>query len=76
MKRVAIVTAEKAHALDKDLTPLLAALASEGLKGEAVVWDDAGAVWETYALAVVRSTWDYVSRRDDFVAWAERYLKR
>jgi glutathione synthase/RimK-type ligase-like ATP-grasp enzyme len=72
MKRIAIVTAEEAHGLDKDMPPLLAALAAEGLQGEAVVWDDAAAAWGSYALAVVRSTWDYVSRRDEFVAWAER----
>jgi glutathione synthase/RimK-type ligase-like ATP-grasp enzyme len=72
MKRIAIITAREAHALDKDLPPLLAALASEGLTGEAVVWDDPAVSWGSYALAVVRSTWDYVSRRDEFVAWAER----
>jgi glutathione synthase/RimK-type ligase-like ATP-grasp enzyme len=72
MKKIAIVTAKEAYALDKDLEPLIDALAAEGLEGEAVCWDDPAAAWGSYALAVVRSTWDYVSRREEFVAWAER----
>lgn len=71
-KRIAIVTAREAQGLDKDLEPLIAALIQEGLKGEPAVWDDETVAWGSYALAVVRSTWDYVARREAFVAWAER----
>jgi len=28
--------------------------------------------WSAFRLAVVRSTWDYVPRRDEFLAWADR----
>ena len=34
-------------------------------------WDDEQADWHGYALAVLRSPWDYVPRRDDFIAWAQ-----
>jgi glutathione synthase/RimK-type ligase-like ATP-grasp enzyme len=34
------------------------------------VWDDASVAWASFDLVVVRSTWDYVARRDAFVAWA------
>jgi glutathione synthase/RimK-type ligase-like ATP-grasp enzyme len=34
------------------------------------VWDDEGVRWDDYDLVVVRSTWDYSARRDDFLAWA------
>ena len=37
-----------------------------------VDWDDPRARWETFDLVVVRSTWDYAPRRDEFLAWAER----
>jgi hypothetical protein len=37
---------------------------------EAVSWDDPAADWASYALSVVRSPWDYVPRRDNFIAWA------
>lgn len=72
MKKVALVTAASARDLDEDLPPLLAAFASLGVPAEAVVWDDPGAEWGGYAVAVVRSTWDYVPKRDAFLAWAER----
>lgn len=65
---IALVTAAQAQALDEDLPPLLAALPGS----VAVVWDDPSVRWETYDLAIVRSTWDYVPRRDEFLAWAER----
>jgi glutathione synthase/RimK-type ligase-like ATP-grasp enzyme len=35
-----------------------------------VVWDDPAAGWEAYDLVVVRSTWDYQLRREEFLAWA------
>jgi hypothetical protein len=72
MKKIAIVTAREARKLDADLEPLIAALSREGLMGEPALWDDPAVHWSGYSLAVVRSTWDYVSRRDQFVAWAER----
>jgi glutathione synthase/RimK-type ligase-like ATP-grasp enzyme len=47
----------------------------EGLPGAIegssfVVWDDAGVDWDAYDLVVVRSTWDYQQRRDEYLAWA------
>ena len=72
MKPVALVTAQAARTLDDDLPPLLHALEAIDLPSEAVVWDDPAVDWSRYAIAVVRSTWDYVPRRDAFVAWAER----
>jgi glutathione synthase/RimK-type ligase-like ATP-grasp enzyme len=53
-----------------DVRELIGALGSLGVEAEAAVWD--GDVdWSRYDLVVVRSTWDYTSRRDEFVAWAE-----
>src|SRR6185503_163539 len=72
MKKVALVTAASARTLDEDLPPLVQALAAVGIPAEPVVWDDAAVDWAAYGLAVVRSTWDYTPRRDEFVAWAER----
>jgi glutathione synthase/RimK-type ligase-like ATP-grasp enzyme len=42
------------------------------LEAEFAVWDDPGVDWDAYDVVVVRSTWDYQERRDDFVAWARR----
>jgi glutathione synthase/RimK-type ligase-like ATP-grasp enzyme len=35
------------------------------------VWDDGALEWSQFDLVVVRSTWDYPDRRDQFLAWAD-----
>jgi glutathione synthase/RimK-type ligase-like ATP-grasp enzyme len=65
--RIALATSASARHLDEDLPPLLAVLSAD-----VVVWDDPAIDWAAYELVVVRSTWDYVPRRDEFLAWAER----
>jgi len=71
-RRVALVTAERARGLDEDMPLLLAALAARGLVAAEVVWDDPAIEWGGFDLVVVRSTWDYFARREEFLAWAER----
>ncbi len=68
---MAIVTCA-GDTVDPDGEILVAALASVGLSSEQVPWDDPGANWDDYDLCVVRSTWDYAERRDEFLAWATR----
>jgi len=36
------------------------------------VWDDPSVDWSGYDLAVLRSAWDYPSRRAEFLAWTRR----
>lgn len=72
MKRVALVTAAEALPLDEDLPPLLRALGELGIDARAAVWDDPAVDWSAFAAAVVRSTWDYVPKREAFLAWADR----
>ena len=55
---------------DPDEPLLLAALDRLGVQAEGVAWDS-GADWSSYDLVVVRSTWDYVERREEFLSWAE-----
>jgi glutathione synthase/RimK-type ligase-like ATP-grasp enzyme len=35
-------------------------------------WDASAVDWPAYDLVVIRSTWDYAQRRDEFVAWGDR----
>jgi glutathione synthase/RimK-type ligase-like ATP-grasp enzyme len=46
----------------------------EALGGDVAfaIWDDAAVDWSTYDLVVIRSTWDYQGRRDEYLAWARR----
>jgi O-ureido-D-serine cyclo-ligase len=70
--RVALVTAAAARALDDDLLPLAAALREAGVQAVAENWDDAHVDWSRYALALLRSPWDYVQRFAEFRAWLDR----
>jgi O-ureido-D-serine cyclo-ligase len=76
MPRVALVSSANAVALDEDMGPLSEALRAAGAEVSATVWDDPGVRWDAFDLAVVRSTWDYVPRRDEFLRWAARTGER
>lgn len=70
--RIALATCAALPALDVDDAALIGALGARGADAEAVVWDDPEIDWSTYDLVVIRSTWDYAQRRDEFLAWAAR----
>ncbi|MEV4676335.1 hypothetical protein AB0K34_32225 [Actinomadura sp. NPDC049382] len=53
-----------------DVQALIGALAPLGVAAEPVIWD-AAVDWSRYDLVVIRSTWDYTERRDEFTAWAD-----
>ncbi len=57
---------------DRDLPVLLEALRAGGAEAEGVFWDDPDVDWGRFDLVVIRSTWDYSWRADEFLAWAER----
>jgi glutathione synthase/RimK-type ligase-like ATP-grasp enzyme len=69
--RIALVTAAEALPLDEDMPPLVAALRERGAHVATPCWDDASVDWAGFDLALLRSTWDYVDRIDEFLAWAE-----
>lgn len=55
---------------DPDDHLALPALAEVGVEVRYQVWDDPAADWSLPT--VVRSTWDYTGRREEFLAWAGR----
>ncbi|GAA4692964.1 ATP-grasp domain-containing protein [Promicromonospora umidemergens] len=73
--RVALATCSQLPDLHKDDVPLIAALAERGVTAEPAVWDDPAVDWSAYDLVLVRSTWDYSPRHDEFVAWARALPK-
>lgn len=46
-----------------------AALSERGVSARWARWDDPTVDWAGAALVAVRSTWDYVERREEFLAW-------
>jgi hypothetical protein len=73
--RVALATCSQLPDLDTDDVPLIAALAQRGVTAEPAVWDDPAVDWSAYDLVLVRSTWDYSPRHDEFLAWARSLPK-
>ncbi|MGC9497139.1 ATP-grasp domain-containing protein [Streptomyces sp. WG7] len=73
MPRIALVTCRPGPqvSVDRDLPVLVRALEEAGARASAEVWDDDGVDWGSFDLALIRSTWDYSWRADEFTAWAE-----
>ena len=66
---VAVVTAAVSRHLDQDIAPTLAALSDLGISTRVVEWDDPTVVWSDFALALVRSPWDYSTRLSEYLEW-------
>ncbi len=67
---VALVTCAEFPDLDDDGPALVAALTERGIEVALPAWDDPAVDWAAFDVAVIRATWDYVLRRDEFLAWA------
>ena len=70
MSLVAIATCAGEAVDEHDSSLLTAALATRGIDARLVAWDAPGIDWDDHDLVVVRSTWDYTERLEEFVAWA------
>ncbi|MBX6384428.1 MAG: hypothetical protein IRZ07_15885 [Microbispora sp.] len=71
--KVAYVTTDHPLARQDDEREIaLAAWLGAGIEGAPVNWRDPDVDWSDFDAAVVRSPWDYILYRDEFVAWAHR----
>lgn len=68
-KQVLLVTCAALPDGEPDGHLLVKALEAHGLEARWVAWDDPQVDWDVDVVAV-RSTWDYDSRREEFLAWA------
>jgi hypothetical protein len=73
---VALVTCAEWPTMTDEGQLLLAELGRLGLDAQALIWDDPSVDWSVPKVCVIRETWDYHLRRDEFVAWAERVAKQ
>ncbi len=69
MLDIVLATSADLPGLDEDSVPLLEALRSRGLSCEPRVWDSGFDPGEA-RLCLLRSTWDYDLRHEEFLAWA------
>ena len=70
--KIALVTAERARALDDDLPPLESALRGRSAVVSIPDWDDPTIEWNGFDIVLLRSPWDYTTRLTEFLSWAER----
>ena len=67
-----LVTCEQIPALDPDDRLLAEDLRDRGLTVAVATWTDPGVDWSASRSCVLRSTWDYHVRYDEFLAWIDR----
>jgi len=69
---IALATCRDLPDWEVDDGPLRAALDAAGAAWADVPWDDGRVDWSSFDAVLVRTTWDYTRRKDEFVAWARR----
>lgn len=68
---IALVTCREALGLDTDMPLLVAALDRLDIENTVVPWDD-DVEWSAFGFVVLRSTWDYHRRYDEFMTWVHK----
>lgn len=69
--RVLLAACEALPRGDGDEDILLPALTRLGFDADWIVWDDPGNAAAEADLVMLRATWDYSARRDEFLRWCE-----
>ncbi len=72
MTLLALPTCAELPDADPDDAFLHAALDEAGIAFELPRWDDPDVDWARYDLTLIRTTWDYAPRREEYIAWTER----
>lgn len=67
---MAYVTHRGPYEPDPDIALALPAMRGVGLDVDVEVWDDPTVAWSDFDLVLVRSAWDYLDRRPEFLRWA------
>lgn len=68
--RIVLASCPKLVESDGDDDGLVGALRTRGLHAQWMSWDDPAT--EEADLVILRATWDYAERRDEFLAWTRR----
>jgi glutathione synthase/RimK-type ligase-like ATP-grasp enzyme len=70
-RRIALCTWSDPSYVDPEPPQIADALRGKGHEADVVVWHDE-VDWASYDLVVIRSTWDYFDRLEEFIDWADR----
>ena len=69
---IALVTCDEHPRLYQEESAFVPMLQARGPRAQVVRWSDASVEWGSFALVVLRSTWDYFERITEFRAWLDR----
>jgi len=69
--RVAIASFAALPSQFTDDLGIAEALAERGVSATRIPWDDPGTEWSDFEAVVIRSTWDYAGRREEFLRWCD-----
>ncbi|MEY9967978.1 glutathione synthase/RimK-type ligase-like ATP-grasp enzyme [Streptacidiphilus sp. MAP12-16] len=70
--RVILATSTVGLDKDVDLPLMVDALRARGVDAAAVRWDAADYDWSACERVIIRSTWDYADRLDEYLSWVDR----
>jgi glutathione synthase/RimK-type ligase-like ATP-grasp enzyme len=70
--RIGFVTSDEAIDSDREMSNLMSAAAAAGLQAEVVSWER-GSAHESLDVLVIRSTWNYVAKLEEFLAWTRLF---
>ena len=69
--KIALATSRNIPETEVDDRPLQRALQERGAATEWVNWD-ADVDWSQYDACLIRTTWDYMERKEEYLRWAQR----
>ncbi|MBT8485872.1 MAG: hypothetical protein HKO59_17100, partial [Phycisphaerales bacterium] len=69
---LALATCRNLPSWEADDRFLHDALRAAGVSFDVPVWSDPAVDWTRYDVCLIRTTWDYQDRREEFLVWAER----
>ena len=70
--KIALATFEALPDWEKDDRPFLAALKARGIEAACPAWSDESVDWNQFDACLLRTTWDYQERFEEFMDWIER----
>ena len=74
--RIALASCSNLPGWEVDDAPFHASLEARGVVLSHPIWDDPDVDWERFDACLIRTTWDYMERREAYVAWAESVAQR
>lgn len=75
-RSVALASCHPFPPVPDDEGPLRDALRARGLAVSEPAWDDAGVDWSAFTACLIRTTWDYMERREEYLAWTRAVSDR